>query len=282
MKIDNMKVGNLKTGVHTMRTVILLFALAAALPALAQTEDFSFDWNGQSDRHLRVNLLNGSVTVEGYEGDQVLISVSSQSLADGDDAEDDDPEAGGMRLLPNGGQNLVVRQDGGEIIIRAGTMDDAAGIVVRLPRDARLTVNSAQDGAIKVNNVDGEMQVQSSSGPVEVLGIRNTAIIHAHADDLKASLAVSELPGPLVFTSWAGDVDVTMPSTLRADLRWRTNFGDVRTDLDVQNIATVTVREEETPDGLRIEGFTTGQLNGGGPEISITAYTGDITLRRAD
>lgn len=256
---------------------LLATTLATPGTVLAQSEEFSFDWSGQNDRHLRVNLLSGGVRVQGYDGDQVLISVSSDMA----DLVEDEPEEGGMRRLPNGGQNLVVRQDGGEIIVRAGTADEAAQVAVRVPRNTRLTIHSTMDGAIAVENVIGEMDINSSAGPVEVIGLANAAVIHAHADDLVTSLATRELPGPLVLTSWAGDVELTLPVDLSANLRWRTNFGDVLTNLDVQDIQTVTERKE-TDDGVRLEGFTTARLNGGGPEISITAYTGDITLRKAE
>lgn len=272
-----------------MKTTVSTFALAALLAsaaagalafpasALAQSEDFMFDWSGQSDRHLNVKLMSGTVEVRGYDGDEVLVSAISSS-ADGVSSE---PDEDGMRTLPNGGQNLVVRQDGGEVLVRAGSMDESARITVQVPRDARLSIHTGNDGAVSVEDVDGEMEIQNANGPVEVRGLRNAAVIHAHTDDLTVELATADLPGPLVLNSWAGDVELTVPAGLKAKLRWRTNMGDVRTNLDVQNIQTVTERME-TEDGVRLEGFTTGILNGGGPEISITAYTGDITLRKAD
>ncbi len=257
--------------------VSLATALAIPAGAQAQSEEFFFDLAGYSDRALRVSLMSGRVEVEGYDGDEVLISVSEGPAQDGAPDVDDD----GMRILPNGGQNLVVRQDGGQIIVRAGSMDEAALVSVRAPRDVRLSLHSAMDSSISVVDMSGEMEIQNSNGPVEVRGLRSAAVIHAHTDDLTVSVDASELPGPLVLNSWAGDVELTVPATLQANLRWRTNMGDVRTNLDVTDIETVTEREE-TEDGVRLEGYTTARLNGGGAEVSVTAYTGDITLRRAD
>lgn len=261
-----------------MRIPFILSGLLWLSPAAAETEDFSFDWSGQTDRHLQVNLLNGGLTVQGIDGDRVLVSVNADAnaIAIGEEATED-----GLRRLPTGGQDLVVRQEGGEIIVRAGSMDEAAQVTVRMPRDARLTVHAAMDGAILVEDVAGEMQVNSSSGPVEVRGLRNTAVIHAHADDLTASLADAALPGPIVLTSWAGDVLLRVPGALDANLRWRSTYGEVLTDLELEDVGSVTERETSA-DGVRLEGFTTARLNDGGPEISVTAYTGDIRFLRQD
>ena len=262
---------------QTLCTPALILALTMSTSAVAQEETFSFDWAGVSERHMRINLTGGGVTVQGHDSDEVTIVVTEAM------PEDDETEMtqSGFRQLPNGGQNLVVRQDGGEIILRSGRADDYANILVRMPRNARLTVSSAMDGDIRVDDVHGELDIQAANGDVEVNGISNVAVIHAHADDLTASIAVAELPGPLVLTSWAGNVDLQMSPELRADLRWRTNYGDVLTDLDISDVQTVRERTD-SEDGTRIEGFTLGRLNGGGPEISVTTFSGDIVMRGSD
>lgn len=255
----------------------LLLGLAASLPVVAQEETFNFDWAGISDRHMRITVNGGGVNVQGHDSDQVTIVVT-ETMAD---TEVDMTTVDGLRRLPNAGQNLVVRQEGGEIFLRAGTADEVSDVLVRMPRDARLTINSIMEGSIRVDDIHGELEIQATNGAVEVNGIRNAAAIHAHADDLTATIASTDLPGPLVFSSWAGDVDLSMPADLRANLRWRTNYGDVLTDLDVSNVETVMEREE-SEDGARLEGFTQGRLNGGGSEVSVTTFAGDIVLRRAE
>ncbi len=260
-----------------MKTITAILGLLIGSAALAQEETFSFDWAGFTDRHMRINVTGGNVTIQGQDGDTVTIVVTPASEPD------DEPmsTAGGLRRLPNRGQNLVVRQDGSDIILRSGTTEDSADILVRLPHDAALSASSSMEGAIRVNDVHGELDLYASNGTIDVEGIRNAAVVHAQSDDVTASVATTDLPGPLVITSWAGDVELRMPAELRANLRWRTNYGEVMTDLDVTDVETV-VEREESEDGTRIEGFTQGRLNGGGAEVSVTTFAGDIVLRRAE
>lgn len=259
-----------------MRQFYALLIIALPLSAAAEIQEFSFDLADQADRHFQVNLIYGGIEVSGYDGDQILITADlGEALPMPGESTGE-----GLRRLPNLGQELELHQSGGEVILRAGTEDRPVQLAVQVPLDARLTLTVRQDGAIRVEGVAGEMELQNSSGPIHITGIRSSVVAHAHSDDLYASFASSEPTGPSAFSSWSGNVQIDLPPTITADLRWRTVYGEVLTDLDVTDLSTL-VERDVSEDGGSIKGYTTGKVNGGGPEISVTAYSGDITLRKA-
>ncbi len=89
---------------------------------------------------------------------------------------------------------------------------------------------------------------------------------------------------PMSFTTWNGDVDVTLPAGLRADLRLEAGQGDVFSDFDVELKPVATRVQREGRDGafrVRLERAVEGTIGGGGPQFRFKTFNGDIFLRRS-
>ena len=97
-----------------------------------------------------------------------------------------------------------------------------------------------------------------------------------------ASFTVVEIPG-VAFATLNGDVDVSLPGSFRGDLRMRSDNGEIYTDFDVQ-LATSPAKVEQQRQGgkyrLEVEQEVRGTIGGGGPEIQLRTFNGDIYLRK--
>ena len=87
------------------------------------------------------------------------------------------------------------------------------------------------------------------------------------------------------FTTLNGDVDVTVPATIKADVRMSSENGDIYSDFDIEARPVAQPPEESSS---KRKGFKVhigremrGQINGGGPEIYFKTFNGDILLRKA-
>ena len=80
-----------------------------------------------------------------------------------------------------------------------------------------------------------------------------------------------------------GDVDLTVPADFHADLRMRSDNGEIYTDFDVA-LSNAPAKVESARRGgkyhLEVEQEVRGRVNGGGPEIQLRTFNGDILLRR--
>jgi len=79
--------------------------------------------------------------------------------------------------------------------------------------------------------------------------------------------------------SFNGDVDVSFPAALAADLIVATQQGEVFTDFEVvmeQDPAVV----ERNQRGWRVKNTTRYAINGGGPDIQLRTFNGDIMIRK--
>ena len=80
-----------------------------------------------------------------------------------------------------------------------------------------------------------------------------------------------------------GAVDVSLPPTTRANLRLRSDQGQLFTDFDFTQQA-VELKESKEPGGrtLREIGKVIGgSINGGGPEFELRSFNGNVYVRKA-
>ncbi len=88
----------------------------------------------------------------------------------------------------------------------------------------------------------------------------------------------------MAFTSLNGHVDVTLPPTTRANLRMRSNNGDVYSDFDVQLApSTPTVEESRSGNGryrINRNRAIVGTINGGGPEFELRTFNSNVYVRK--
>lgn len=92
---------------------------------------------------------------------------------------------------------------------------------------------------------------------------------------------------PMAFSSMNGDVDVTFPADLKANLSMNSDRGDVFSDfevqLDSQTPVQTAVQGERKGGRFRVntEQAVRGKINGGGQEIQFKNFNGNIYIRRA-
>ena len=87
------------------------------------------------------------------------------------------------------------------------------------------------------------------------------------------------------FTSLSGSIDVTLPAGAKARLKMKTNSGDIYSDFDITmepGAKPVTTDDRKAGGKYRVHTESTmyGAINGGGPEITLTTFSGNIYLRK--
>lgn len=154
---------------------------------------------------------------------------------------------------------------------------------IQVPVKTRLRLSTVQ-GDVTVEAVDGVIEVNSLSGDIELLNVSGAMVANSVAGDVTAVLMRADANAPMAFTTLNGEVDVTLPLATKANVKLRTLSGDMFTDFDIPPAASgAPVRGTRQKDGrLRfdIERTAGGALNGGGPEIELRSFTGEIYLRR--
>lgn len=262
----------------------LVGMLVFVLPALGQ-EEVSMPFS-DPDRpgRLVVEMLVGSISVSGYEGREVVITGGGvESLVE--DPDQVPQRAEGLRRVSNGQRTLTVEEADNRIVINAmSPFHTINNLMIRVPRGTSLELTS-MTGDIRIEDVNGEIQIQAMNGSVRLEGVSGPALVENLHGDIVASFLAANAGGmPTSLSALSGDIDLTLPSSARASLRMRSTSGDVYTDFDF-DASTSSETVDESTDGrrrVRVGGAVTGAINGGGPEIQLATFHGNIYVRRGN
>jgi hypothetical protein len=301
--------------VRPVRIIGLAGALLAA-PALAgrmdhvenRTETKRFTLAAVSgQRELVVNNVIGSISVRAGSGDAIEVTVkesyAGETAADLERAlrevELEVHESAGRLELVQGGSWRCRGErekrfskgddgwDGGDCCCNG---DDDRDYEVRydwtltVPRDLDLTVKSVNDGAIRVEGVNGRLRVRHVNDDVTLADVGGKVDAKTVNGELKVDFRA--LPaGDSRFATVNGDIDLGFPKGLGAKLTFATLNGEVFTDFPftlATNPPPPVADRESGRRGRNHHGLgrkTAATLGSGGYALDCETINGDITIR---
>jgi hypothetical protein len=176
--------------------------------------------------------------------------------------------------------NNVVRVRG-----RTGTrVDLRIQVPVRTSFKLEKTAVGSALGTITVRGLDGDIEVHTGAGDITLVDVSGSVVAHSTGGSVIATLKRVTPERPMAFTSYSGNVDVTLPRSTRADVILRSSLRDVFTDFELQQQQSAASDSRQTGNGLRRssdEGIR-ARVNGGGPEFELRTYAGSVYLRRGN
>jgi DUF4097 and DUF4098 domain-containing protein YvlB len=124
------------------------------------------------------------------------------------------------------------------------------------------------------------------NGEVDLKNIGGSVVAHALNGHVVATFNRIDPSKSMAFSSLNGDIDVTFPPDLKANVSLRTDNGEVYSDFDVKVLPTSpqqTVEDDRGKSGkyrVKIDKNVRGTINGGGQEIQFKNFNGNIYIRK--
>ena len=228
---------------------------------------------------VHVSLISGSISVEPHANANEVVVVARTD----DEEEEPRRNAQGMRRLPNRSLGLAVEEQGNVVKVSMGGPPREASLHLLVPRKATLSLGTVNDGDLSVRGIDGELELQNTNGSITALDVAGSVVAHTVNGEVKVTLTRVDPRAAMAFSTLNGDVDVTLPADTRASLRMRSDNGEIYSDFDVQLGAPEAKVSQGRSGGryrLEVEREVRGTVGGGGPEIQLRTFNGDIVLRR--
>jgi hypothetical protein len=253
-----------------------------------QTEsmDMAFS-NPSTPGTVEVHLFTGSLIVKGTNRKDVSIRVTNRG-GDVTFERDAPPPPAGMRRLNSGRRgNLSVEEENNRIEVRSRTVSGDADLEIEVPARTNLELRVVNGGDISVEGVEGSIEVNNVNGPVRLTGVSGSVVASSVNANVTVRLTRVSDAKAMAFSSLSGTVDVTLPATTKANLKLRSDNGDVFTDFEVQQTDPPArsgwVRSTRGDRRARFEVNNTiyGTINGGGPEIEARSFNGSVYIRKA-
>jgi lia operon protein LiaG len=254
---------------------ISILAFIILFPAgILSAQEYKISVQNSKEGRVILKDFSGSLPVEGYSGNEIIITSSSGTLTPPEKAKGLKP------IYPAGSDNSGIGLDVQKI-------DNLITITCLLP--------FTQHGDYKIR-VPENLSIELSSGcernnDIEIKGMKNEIDIESCHD-----IKLNEVTGPLVLSSISGnieityssmnttksssvnsvsgDIDITLPVKTASNLELRVVSGAIYSDFDFS----------ESQKNLKKVGGNeiNYSLNGGGFKFNIGSISGNIYLRKGN
>lgn len=236
---------------------------------------------------LHASLVSGSITVKGADVKEVVVEAKARGGEESGREGRGEGRTDGMKRIPIRSTGLNIEAENNQIRVSTDSYQHTVDLTITVPTHTSLTLHTVNDGNILVSGVDGELDVNDVNGEVDLKNIGGSVVAHALNGHVVVTFNRVDAQKQMAFSSLNGDIDVTFPADLKANVSLRTDNGDVYSDFDIklQNAAPQQTVEDNRGRGgkyrVKIDKTVKGTINGGGQDIQFKNFNGNIYIRKA-
>jgi hypothetical protein len=255
---------------------------AATVGAQGQAERVTVNFSDPSrPGTLNVQLMDGSMIIHGADRRDVLIEARGGE----ERAPANDQAATGLRRLTQRGGFTVDEQANNMRLSSARAR--GVSFTIEVPRRTNLKLSVVNGDSITVDGVEGDIETSNVNGPSTTLtNVSGSVVAHATNGRILATISRVAEQKAMAFSALNGSVDVTLPASVKANVKLRSDQGDVFTDFDIQLTTAKekpVVKDTRQSNGryrIEVDRSLYGTINGGGPEFELRSFNGHVYLRR--
>ena len=167
--------------------------------------------------------------------------------------------------------------------IDAGPPNHVTDFDIQVPLKTNLKLSLVNNATLTVSDIDGELELENVNGPITLINVGGSVVAHTVNGKVTATLIRVMPDKPMAFTSLNGGVDVTLPSSVKANFKLRSDNGDVYSDFDIQlrpNASAAQTRRDGGKLRIEVNNAIYGAVNGGGPEFEMRTFNGNVYVRK--
>jgi hypothetical protein len=228
---------------------------------------------------LKAHLNTGSITIKGTGRKDVLIKYSAPERKERKVEQSKD----GLKRISGGAMDLEVSENVNFVKVSSGSWNNTINLEIEIPSGMDLQVHTYNDGVLTINNVQGELELNNYNGEIYAYNISGSVVATSYNGEIKVTFDKMTENTPMSFSTYNGDIDLTLPSTFKGTLKMKTQQGEIFTGFDVSLVKSGPVQKKDEKSGtykVIIDDWVKGDVNGGGAEFTMKTYNGDVYVRK--
>ncbi|BFG70598.1 hypothetical protein KACHI17_14790 [Sediminibacterium sp. KACHI17] len=287
----------MKTYINLLAAGMLSLCACMSLSAQEAKEHISKQFNvnpNSTNAVLAIYNIFGSIKVEGYNGDKVLLEIDKNITSKY-------PEE-----VTKGKQEFrfEMEQQGDSIIVYIAAPHDSRpnqqwsrnedsksirykyqlDFVVKVPHQMRLRVSTINEGNVYVKEVHGALFVSNVNGKIDVEHAKGVT----KATTVNGDVTVSYLTNPPAASNYKtinGDITVKYQNGLNADLYFKSMNGKYFTDFEnVEPISNTLEKNTETKSNSTLYKISKGnavRIGTGGNRFNFETLNGNVYIKKS-
>lgn len=251
---------------------ILPFVIALFTAGIVRAQDFKIQVENIKDARLVLEDFNGNLPIEGYSGNEILITATEGRIETPERAKGLKPVYGGG--TDNTGIGLAMEKNGNRVTLRCLVpFTRPSSYKLKVPENMVLEIerDCARDGETTISNIKNEIDFKGCHS-IDLKNVSGPLVLSTI--DGAVSVVFSELSRDksISIASVSGEVDVTLPAKAGFNLEMGTISGNMYSDFDLQ--PTNNDMRRVGGGSIRIP------VNGGGVDVKLHDVSGNIYLRK--
>lgn len=224
------------------------------------------------------NVIDGSIIVSGHDGNEVTVTAIGRSKS----SSWKDKSKNGLKKIENNSLSYRVEEINNTVYIKYSPGKSVIDFEVKVPKNFSLDLKTINKGSILVDNVDGTHEVSNTNGKITMTNVGGSVIADALNKDVNIGFRKIDNDATMMFSSLNGDIDISFPLDLRANVMARSDNGNVYTDFEIaidKSKRNVKTSNKSGVYQVKREKGISGIINGGGAEMTFKTLNGDILIR---
>src|SRR5262249_54106229 len=253
-----------RSGKKMTRRLIRYWALSALVLGLAvvstKAQNFQKSYQIPAGGQVKIGNISGDVSVKGYNGDAVIVRATKKG-----------PDADLVEIEDRSTQGRV------DVTVKypqhQDHMDASVDFDVQVPRSTPLNFDhiASVSGDVSINDVSGKVHASSVSGDIHVGHATGSVTASSVSGDVNVDISGLEGMDDMKFSAVSGDVKVTLPANLDADVDISTLSGDIDTNFPLE------IKKEKYAPGRTAR----GRLGDGARHLKMSTVSGSVTLKHS-
>lgn len=262
--------------------IIILLIAATPFLALAQTRKYEY-----------TPKVKGKIEVTNLPGEITLLNSGGNSIVIESDFNMEKPErADGLKLLGAAEDNtelgVNISEENGTISIQGATrqvVNYKYKVLVPVGMAVNIDYKSPfSKGDVTVEGFSGSLELKAINANVKISKSSGPFTINTMSGNIEIQFDKINQAEPTSLATMSGYVDITVPSSEKANFEISTMNGNIYNNLDLKSIQNKEpVEKENRAFGMSYLKMQSGNgytLNGGGQKVLLKSFNGNIYLRK--
>lgn len=246
--------------------------MALFFAGVSRAQEFKVSVENTKDGKLALDDFGGELAIEGYPGNEIVITPSNGRFETPDQAKGLKPiYAAGT---DNTGVGVAMEKNGNHITLRCLLpITKRSNYRVRVPENLaiEITRDCAGGGMTTISNVKNEIDFQGCHD-IDLKNVSGPLVISTISGRVNVAFSELSRDKSISIATVSGPIDVTLPAKAGFNLEMGTVSGNMYSDFDLQS---------SKGDMQRVGGGNLrAQVNGGGVDVKLTTVSSSIFLRK--
>lgn len=234
--------------------------------------------NPSAKGFLDVDIKRGSINVRGTDRKDVLVKYEAMESQH----QEKNKEKDGLKRITSGALDLEAEESDNMIKLDSDSWNKGLNLTIEVPKNINLKLDTYNGGDVYVENITGEVILENYNGKITAKRISGSV----SADTFNGKITVELLKyipnTPMSFTTYNGDIDVSLPSASKVNLKLKSSRGEIYSGFEMKVVQSNPVKKTDSKSGtykVYLDDWVKSEINGGGAEVIMKNYNGDIYIR---